>query len=240
MNISLLHPSRQRPVKSFNAAHNWLSNVKDKRNVEYILSIDEDDPTLNEYRLFWDDLSLPNGKLVVRDNRSLIDAANAAAEASSGNLIVLMSDDFESFANWDEILLKELEGKRDYIVKVSDTIQDWIITLPIMDRFYFERFEYIYHPEFLHMYSDTEMTHVADLLGKTIHLPHLVFEHKHPSKGQVQKDALNIRNDSTYQSGEAIYLNHVRNNFGLSPDEIKGKVSSQSHVEWLQKKGVRV
>jgi len=237
--ISLLHASRQRPVKSFEACHQWLMNAKNIKNIEYILSLDTDDPCLMDYQRLWDDLNIPNSQLLINDNRSLVDAANAAAEASKGDLIILMSDDFESPKDWDELLLKELKGKEDYLVRTFDGVQKWLITLPIMDRKYYNRFGYIYHPSYYHLFVDASQTHVGELLGRIVNVP-LTFEHKHYTTGKTQKDALNARNDASWASGEAIYIGQVKNNFGLSKEQIVGQVTNQEHIEYLKSKGVRI
>jgi len=210
-NISIIHPSRNRPEQAEETIKLWLGNAKDSSQIEYILSIDHNDKDLKRYKAISD----RNGtKTHIAMNKSAIEAINRAAKKSQGNLIIVVSDDFKSEEAWDEKLLKELEGKEDFIVKTQDGIQEWIITLPILDRKYYERFGYVYFPGYSHLWSDTEMTSVADLTGRKI-TSQLFFEHEHYSTGKSKKDAINAKNDSTWHQGKKLYNNRKKINFGL-------------------------
>jgi hypothetical protein len=219
--ISLIHPSRSRPEQAAKAAHNWLS--KAKTPIEYILSLDIDDISIYDHA----------GRSITNSNRSAVDAINAGAKACEGDIIVVMSDDFDCPDWWDLDLLKAVEGKTDWIAKTNDDIQRWIITLPIMDRTYYNRFGYIYHPDYLHMFCDTELTAVADMTGRKINVP-MEFTHNHYSTGRFKKDAISERADKTWNQGEALFLQRYKTNFGLS-----GKlnpITSQDYLNWIKSK----
>lgn len=209
--ITILHPSRNRPRQADKTIKEWLRNAKDQSQIEYILSVDKDDKDLPAYK----QLAIHNGTYcAVNKNKSAIEAINRSAEVSTSNIIIVVSDDFGCFPNWDEALLKEVEGKEDFILKTQDGIQDWIITLPIMDRVYYNRFGYIYNPEYRHLWSDTEMTKVGDILGKTIKSD-LFFEHRHYTVGKSRKDLINVKNDKSWNQGKELYNERSRINFGL-------------------------
>lgn len=223
--ISIIHPSRNRPQLASATISNWLGNAKNPDNIEYILSVDKDDKDFNLYK----SLANVNGvKLYVALNKSAIEAINRATKKSLGNVIVVVSDDFLSFPNWDEKLLKELEGKEDFIVKTKDGIQPTLITLPIMDRAYYERFGYIYMPEYQHMHCDEEMTCVGHMLGKVINSD-LLFEHIHYSTGKFEKDAISARNDATWSHGKKTINSRKKINFGLKDEEI---VKPFDQIKW--------
>ncbi len=210
-NISIIHPSRSRPVQAEQTIKLWLDNARDKSTTEYILSVDIDDRCLKRYK----ELSSKYGtRTHVAKNKSAIEAINRATRRSHGNIIIVVSDDFLCEKDWDFKLLKELEGKEDFIVKTRDGIQEWIITLPILDRTYYNRFGYVYFPEYKHLFCDTEMTSVADLTGRKI-VSELFFEHAHYSIGKNDKDAINIKNDLTWNQGKKLYNMRKAINFGL-------------------------
>lgn len=209
--ISILHPSRNRPLQAEKTIKEWLGNAKHPEEIEYILSVDKDDKDLRRYRSVGF-----NQKTFVAEhkNRSAIDAINKAAKVSTANIIIVVSDDFGCFPGWDEALLKEVEGKEDFILKTQDGIQEWIITLPLMDRAYYNRFGYIYYPEYKHLFCDTEMTSVGDILGRTIK-SNLYFEHRHHTVGKSRRDVVNVKNDKTWKQGETLYNARKKINFGL-------------------------
>jgi len=166
--------------------------------------------------------------VLIDDNKSAIEAINNAAKIATGDLFVVVSDDFECFPNWDVELLDALKDKSDFLVKTQDKIQKTLITLPVMDREYYNRFGYIYHPSYVHMYSDQEMTCVGHCLDKIITLP-LTFSHKHYSVGGIQKDEISQRNDNSYPQGYENFNIRSRDNFGLKPEEIK---KDWRQIEW--------
>lgn len=227
--ISLIHPSRGRPKKAFNTAFKWIENVGCE--IEYILSIDEDDSEREFYAM---PPSLLGGsrKLIVRKNRSAIDAINNAAKICKGDIIIQMAEDFDCLENWGLKLIEETNGKTDWILKTQDGIQKWLITLPIMDRTYYNRFGYIYHPDYLHMFCDTELSCIADLTGRKLE-SNLLFAHNHYSTGKSEKDEISERADKTWEQGKAVFKKHYKENFGLKHEDVKGKIQDQNMINWI-------
>lgn len=235
--ISCIHPSRSRVLQALATAKAWIGRANNPP--EYILSLDEDDKSLNDYKMAFRGM---NVRIIVGKNRSAIDAINKAAEVSKGDILVVVSDDFDCPVNWDRDLFKHTQDKTDWIAKTDDTVQYWLITLPIMDRVYYNRFGYIYHPDYLHLFVDTHMTCVADLLGCKIEIP-MTFEHRHYSLGRTdsfKKDEISVKADNTWSQGERLFLHFAKNNFGLPADSIKGKIKSDDYISWMKGKGVRL
>ena len=214
MKITCIHPSRQRAAIANKVRTEWLN--KADGIVEYVFSLDNDDIQGTLYE----------GNCIYNNNRSAIDAINKAAEIATGDLFVVVSDDFDCPEHWDSLLINELQGKDDYCVKTQDGLQPTLITLPIIDRKYYDRFGYIYNPIYTHMYADTEMTVVAHYLGKVINLD-LFFEHKHYSTGKFKMDKISMRNNSSYPSGKKIYEQRMKENFG-----IQNPVCKYSDIVW--------
>lgn len=219
--ISLIHPSRGRFKQAAEAHRRWVTRAG--IDVHYILSVDTDDPQINEYRKM-------DPRVVYNKNRSAVDAINNAARVSHGDIFVVMSDDFDCPENWAVKLIEETRGKTDWVMKTQDKIQGWIMTLPIMDRAYYNRFGYVYHPDYLHMFCDTELTAVADLLGRKI-TSNLQFIHNHKARGT---DATYERNDKTWNQGEKLFIERYKRNFDLVG--FPGRITSQEYLNWIKGK----
>ena len=201
---------------AFETAKKWLSSAQNINEIEYILSIDENELEKKEYNNnidYFNNKLLADSKIEVNNNNNAIEAINIAAKNSTGNIIIVISDDFDCFNDWDYHLIKNINGREDFLAKTSDGIQDWLITLPIMDRKYYKRFGYVYYPEYHHMFSDTEMTEVGDLLGRVIDLKNLYFIHNHYTVGLMQKDYINEKNDLTWEQGKNLYTIRKQNKF---------------------------
>ncbi len=213
--ISIIHPSRNRPTQAMETVKKWLSQAKNPKDIEYVISLDSSDPKLEAYRAALQTIEKPyNLGITLHDNHTAIEAINNTAKLVSGNLLIVVSDDFDCPNLWDVALLDALKGKKDFIVKTKDGLQPELITLPIMDRAYYERFGYIYFPQYQHMFCDTEMTDVGHLLGKVIKLP-ITFYHRHYSTGLNKRDEISEKNDSTWKQGETLYNMRKVLNFGL-------------------------
>lgn len=229
MKFSLLHPSRGRAYKSLNTTSKWISNASSE--TELIVSIDENDATKDEY------MRLYNGKVIVNNNRSSVEAVNNAAKVSTGDILIVVSDDTDCPANWDRLILSAIEGRKDFVLKVYDGIQKWIITMPIIDREYYDRFGYVYHPEYAHLFCDTEFTHVADVTKKVIWRNDIMFRHNHYSIGRSQRDHVSIVADSTAENGAKVYLKRFKENFGLHGVDVWDISSDgEGHRQWIKAK----
>jgi len=221
--ISIVHPSRGRVVMSNETISKWIISASKTIPIEYILSVDETDPELINYIKGFEALKilLENNNvslsIVINPNITAIEAINVAAKQTVNDLIIVVSDDFDCFPNWDLFLQERLNNKSDYIVKTSDGLQPILITLPIMDRVYYNRFGYVYYNEYKHMFCDTEMTDVGHLLGKVVDLQSndFIFRHNHYSTGGMIKDIINEKNDLTWIQGEELYYSRKSNQFYL-------------------------
>lgn len=229
--ISILHPTRSRPDKSRQTIDKWKARAA--VDLEVIVSLDTDDPELRRYLNIHPDA-------IINPNRSAVDAVNRAAEVATGRIMVVVSDDTDCPHGWGKTILKATQGKKDFVLKVYDGTQVWIVTQPIIDRFYYERFGYLYDPDFKHMFVDTMFTHVADALKKIIWRNDILFPHKHYSVTRQRPDAVNRRADATWNDGKRIYLRKVRRNLGL-PKEVNIMLLSRyarAHLKWLRAHGV--
>lgn len=211
--ISILHPSYGRPDLAMETYGDWTGNANEVH--EYILCLSVKDPLLNDYKRIFKEHETRNWiKLIYSPHASMIEQVNLAASHSKGNLLINTSDDFRTPLNWDTILLEALAGKEDYIVKTQDGIQPFIHTLPMMDRKYYNRFGYIYHPDYKHFFGDEEIAVIGNMLNKTITLD-ILFPHQHYTVGGMKRDATNVKNDANFEIDRRTYISRHNKNFGL-------------------------
>lgn len=244
--ITILHPTRSRAEKSLMICKSWLKRAGTD-DVRIIISVDDDDTTVWKYCTNLHELNFmidseDRISIVRGPNKSAVDAINSAADYAIQNyprdenqIFIVVSDDTDCPDNWAVDLLKTIEGKVDWIAKCPDGIQNWMITMPIMDRVYFNRFGYIYHPGYMHMFCDLEVTCVADLTGRKIDIP-MMFRHLHPGHGHGTPDALNARADATWTQGENLFLSRLKKNFDLAETDIVGKITDESYRAWIATK----
>lgn len=228
--ISIIHPSRSRANKSLETLTHWKESAAFKNKLEIIISVDDDDPQLKYYQ---ENASILNAVLVVGKNNCAVQAINRGAEHSKGRILIVVSDDTDCPKYWDSMILAETVMQSDFIVKFQDGIQDWIITMPVMDRVYYNRFGYIYYPEYKHMFCDTELTAVAELTGRLIKSDFL-FRHNHYSVGGIEKDSVSEKADATWTEGERVFVERSFMNFGI--ENPVGSITNTIYKNWIDRK----
>lgn len=233
MKISVVHPSRNRPERAHKCWFNMVSKQSEDNEIEYILSLDSDEPQIEKYEQLFGSHKV---KVIFRANNYAIQAMNAGAQYATGDIIVGISDDFDTMPrNWDNAIVNTLPLDQPHLLKTFDGAQKWICTLPIMNRKLYQQLGYLYNPEYLHMFADTHLSSICDLLGVTIYRNDILFPHNHYTN-KNNKDEVNTRNDSTWEQGENKYLAHHATNYGLNPEEIKGTITHVPHLAWITNK----
>lgn len=204
--ISLIHATRGRAAQAAACRDNWLNTADNPNVVEHIFGIDEDDAesimVLKTTRVF-----APQGKGPVA-------AWNKAAEASTGSVLIQLSDDWVPIQGWDTLILKEFEDvEGEQVLAISDgSRRDDLLCMAIMNRARYEKQGFMFHPEFFSMYSDNYFTWAAKQDGVIKQAPHIVLEHMHPvfNKGTWDKTYLESNASTHYQNGLLKFLELTR------------------------------
>lgn len=201
--ISLLHATRGRWSQAIQAMNMWMSRASDAFRVEHIFAIDEDDKESREkLRRF-------RHVIAAKDGYS-VGAWNAAAKASTGDILVQLADDFEPPPEWDRLIVEALGGEvfAPRVLRVKDGIrEDGLITLAIVTRRWLEQEGDLFDPQFRNVYSDDDLTARAQKAGAIIEAPQLTFHHHHPVAGKVPMDATYERGNDPkeYERAKAIF-----------------------------------
>ncbi len=188
--FSLLYTSRRAKLIE-PTIDRWLGNSGATEDVEVVVAVDEDD---EESRQILDCLPSWVVKVVSPMPGNCVKGWNAAAAASTGKVLIAISDDFDCPQNWVS-LLKEVADPgwedSDCCVMVSDGClngEALMCTLGIITRKRFERFGYFWYPGYESMYVDNDMAERAAMDGAMINATHLVFKHHHYARGGRGKD----------------------------------------------------
>lgn len=214
MKISLLHPSLGRPEQAWQTFQTWISTSRDSFDIEYILSLNSTDVTRDRYRALFETFS--HATILSSNSTNMVAASNVAAEHSTGDILVLMSDDMFPPWMWDVSLKAEMESKEATVLQVHDGIRNDIMTLPIMNRAAYLKLGYIYHPKYLSMYADNDLAETAKAHGM-YKVSELQFEHKHYSVGKAPVDETYRKENSkvSYEYGFRTFEYRKRQGFPI-------------------------
>lgn len=186
-------------------------------DLEYILSIDSDDA--HNYKLVAKELlSFRCLKVVTNPNKNIVQALNAGAVQSTGDVLIYVSDDFGCPPNWDlEIQLAVKDSKfDDWVLFVYDGNQKEWQTISILSREYYKKDGYIYYPEYISMFADPEFTETARHRKKVIDGTHLTFKHNHYTVGGLPFDATYAKEESkeAWDHGQALFNKRQKMRWG--------------------------
>lgn len=221
MKILVHYPSRERSMKLLERIREYQS-LSDDKETEYLISLDNNDFSITAGIL--EALQELNCTVVLGDSKNKIEACNRDIEkAKPWDILVLASDDMVCVQKgWDTILKYEM-GSNFY--DTDGVLWHWdgdpntrhrLNTMCILGRAYYDRFNYIYHPEYSSLWADNEFTEVSKLLNKVFYSDDVLFKHVHFSNTPgLMPDALMNRTQSYYRQDEAVFIKHKAENYGI-------------------------
>jgi SAM-dependent methyltransferase len=230
--FSIIHSSA-RPNEWRKVYDAWLSAAAHPEQVEYVLCVDEHwgfpsqaDAAYGEEisgirqqdRVIWN-----------TGRRCYVDGVNLAAAASSGDVLIVNADDQYPCDKWDEELSYQTNGKdsEDFVIEVSTNTptehERAIMVMPILSRERYERFGWVFYPEYESMFADNDFCQMAKRDKCIIDARHLVFPHKHWINGQREKDEQDRAQNSeqAYNEGAKLFAARKRINFSGIPPKVE-------------------
>jgi hypothetical protein len=227
MKILVKFPSRERSIKFARVIDGYITHANDTNNIKFLITIDDDCPNHHHYKLICEsikqkgvDIECISGK-----SESKIHAINRDMDKSGDwDILLLASDDMIcTCTNWDFYLRTEMERNfpdSDGVLWHWDgdpmTKMNNLNTMCIMGRKYYDRFNYIYHPDYKSLWCDNEFTDVSVILNKVYKTNMILFKHEHYSNTPgLQMDDLMRKTQGYYTYDESVYSSRKSINFGL-------------------------
>lgn len=219
MTICYNYASRSRADKFFAGLDN-ICQLSASQDYFVIAKLDEDDTAMN-IPYVWERLkSYPEVTVKWGHSKSKIHAINRdLTDIPPYDILINYSDDMRftalGFDNEIREQMKKFFPDGDGFIHLPDDYaQERVATMAIMGKKFFDRFGYIYHPDYYSLFCDDEQTDVAKALNKYVFVPIHLIEHQHYVNGKTGKDELYRRND-TYGADKQIYERRKQLNFPL-------------------------
>lgn len=192
----------------------------DKKNTLFLVSVDDDDPETNDPN-FDSILSTYENVIIKRGiSHSKIHAVNRDLDVfdNEWDVVLLASDDMiPQMIGYDQIIrdnMKNLYPDTDGVLWFNDGYQgDRLNTLCILGKKYYERFNYIYHPDYKSCWSDNEFMEVGNILGKQTYINQVIIRHEHPDWGYGSIDYVHNNNVKDWHHDNNVFQQRKSNNF---------------------------
>lgn len=192
MKILYKYPTRQRPLKFLRCISSYYQ-LMNGGDYEIVLSIDSDDdlmtgPDVGKYIE-----RMENMRVCVGNSKTKIEAINADVPIADWDILVLISDDMiPEIKGFDDVIredMSRLYPDTDGVLWYFDGWRRDLNTLCVLGRKYYDRFGYIYHPDYKSFWCDMEFTEVANILGRQTFIDRTIIRHLHPDIVMQSEDA---------------------------------------------------
>ncbi len=125
------------------------------------------------------------------------------------DILVNVSDDMRFIKkDFDKEIIAAFNDIDQFIHYNDGNQKSNVSTMSIMGRKYYERFNYIYHPDYISLWCDKEATEVAQALGKYKYMgdDNILFKHYHPAWGLANYDEQYKKTESFEAVDKQTYL----------------------------------
>ena len=220
MKLLVKFPTRDRKTKFLSVLKKYYDLCEDKDNTHFLISLDEDDSEMNDQHTKDVLRTYKNLTFIYDNSKSKIDAVNRDIEkiVDSWDILLLASDDMiPQIIGYDIIIknkMSEFFPETDGILWFNDGFQgNRLNTLCILGKKYYERFNYIYHPDYKSCWSDNEFMEVGNILKKQIYIDQVIIKHEHPDWGYGSIDYVHNNNVKDWHHDNNVFQQRKSNNF---------------------------
>lgn len=219
MNLLIKFPTRGRPEKFFEVLDVYYNFLSDINKTTFQITIDEDDTSMNNNIVIDKLKNYENLFFNIGISKSKIDAVNRDIVLGNWEILLLASDDMIPKINgYDDIIRKHMIENypdTDGVLWFNDGNRKDLNTLCILGLKYYQRFNYIYQPDYKSLWADNEFMTVANILNKQTFYDEVIIHHQHPDWGYGNKDNVHSLNTINDVYDKNIFLLRQKNNFYL-------------------------
>lgn len=214
-------PTRGRVEKFFSTLDKYYEFLSGKCNVKFLITCDNDDIVMNNSEVKNRFKNYTNLEVEYGNSKSKIEAINAGVMQQDFQIVLLASDDMIPVVRgYDSIIIKAMCNTFpdfDGIVWFNDGIQqNRLNTLCILGKNYYNRFEYIYNPEYKSLWCDMEFTQVGNILNKQKYFDQVIIKHDHHSVTNNGFDETYLHNEVYEEVDKITYMTRQRNYFNIN------------------------
>jgi len=209
MRILFKYATRSRSIWFQKTITQYKRKLSGKHSYTFVISCNTNDRKMNNRRMikFMKSYQL---EFYFGPHKNKIEAINADMEGRDFDILVVISDDMiPKVRGFDDIIVQDMQKyfpNLDGALHYNDLSHCGakVISLSIIGKKLYDRFGYIYWPEYISLWCDNEFTDIVRRLNKVQWLDKCVI--KHDWKGNKGTcDSLYKKNNSFYDFDQVIY-----------------------------------
>jgi hypothetical protein len=229
MQLLLKFPTKYRLEKSLTVIARYVEYATTPEKLQIVVSLDVDDAESIAGIPRYEAILPGQVQVCVGPAEGKIAAVNRDVPSpDTFDILLLGSDDMIPMVKgYDDVIRRKMAAyypDTDGVLFFNDGVQGSNLnTLSIMGSKFYQRFGYIYCPEYKSFFCDTEFTEVATALGKQTYFPEIIIQHFNPhANKRVPFDDLYIQNFRHWAVDEATYNRRKAEGFFVSNKRIPG------------------
>lgn len=237
MRILLKFPTKSRLEKSLSVISRYVEYATTPEKLQIVVSLDEDDAESIAGIARYEALLPGQVNVFTGPPEGKIAAVNRDVPSpDTFDILLLGSDDMIPMVKGYDDVIREKMARHypdtDGVLFFNDGVQGSNLnTLSIMGSKFYQRFGYIYYPEYKSFFCDTEFTAVATALGKQTYFHEIIIKHFNPhANKKVPFDDLYMKNIRYWAVDEATYNRRKAAGFFVETDRIPG---AKMKMAWL-------
>lgn len=221
MYILIKFPSRGRPEKLVSTLTSYVRKAVNMSMIFIMVTLDVDDPTTSDVIPKLLEIH-PNIRVTVGISGTKVKAINRDMEtAPPFDILLLASDDMIPIVHGYDDIIRHAMHKHypttDGVLWFNDGHQkNGLNTLVIVGKRYYNRFGYIYNPNYRTAWCDNEFTEVAGILKKQTYFDQVIIEHQHPIHGLAALDDTYYKNEIGGNEDTELYKYRREFTFGIN------------------------
>ena len=213
-------PTRGRPEKFFNVLDKYRS-LSRSNNIRFIVTCDLDDKTMNNEAVKEKFKTYDNVEVFFGNSKTKIEAVNADMTGQDFDICLLASDDMiPEKEGYDVEIIEQMTRNYpdlDGVIWFSDGYQkEKLNTLVVVGKRFYDRFGYIYQPDYVSFYCDNEFMNVAFILGKQTYVDNVIIRHEHPDNTKDNIDMTYAVNNQHVIRDHNVFNQRAQHMFGLA------------------------
>lgn len=219
MKLLIKFPTRVRARKFLKVLNTYVRMLDDK-TTPIVVSCDNDDTSMKEEFVTQVISQYDNVELQFGDNSTKIEAINHNMDKLDFDIVLLASDDMVPRVKGFDTIIKDKMTTHypdtDGVLWFNDGYKgDSLNTLCILGKKYYDRFGYIYNPEYKSVWCDNEFMDVSKFLDRVTYFDNVIIRHEHPDWGFGSNDSIHMNNRKNESTDRFTYEKRKKINFGL-------------------------
>lgn len=216
MNLLIKYATRGRPALFFSTLERLRGLAITQPKI--VVSMDRSDMLMNSNKIRAALDQMPDVTYHYGESKTKVQAINADIAADGWGVMLVASDDhIPVVQGYDKIILDHMAEHfpdTDGSLWFDDVRQPAINFVPIIGKAYYDRYGYVYHPEYISLWCDNEQTEVGLRDGKLKKCQGEIFRNESPDWGGSHKvDTLYRKNNSFFKIDEATFWRRKALNF---------------------------